>query len=172
MNKQYLTNANYIMDRQADYETLEKLREKFKPVKEDIQSGNGNLAGFYSVNRKTKKLKLNKSRSYNFETDAGLYAVISSSLALYRLCAYDGVTVHTYGQEAYKCVWSVGLVHEATGVVVHFGEHKGGFSFWTQYASVEDAPKDFIKDLTMFLEYLISDNFAHPYDGLVAGSVA
>jgi hypothetical protein len=52
-----------------------------------------------------------------------------------------------------------------------FGEHKGAFSFWTENYQDDIKNKSFIKDLSEFLTYLVSDDFAHPYDSLVAGSV-
>lgn len=172
--KTYLTNCEYIMERQANYDKLTELRAKFVAVKDNYEMNgfSGNLAAHVSFNRKTKKAKFNKAWSTSDDSNAAMYQAIPSALALYRLCCFDEVKVEAQGQNGYKCTWSVALVHAPSGKLVVFGEHKGAFSFWTAAHGEEMKDKAFIKDLTDFLTYLVSDNFAHPYDGLVAGSVA
>lgn len=62
--------------------------------------------------------------------------------------------------------------YEKTGEIVIFGEHKAGSSFWTKFVNIKDVPKEFLKDLKELIEYLVSDEVSHPYDGVVAGSIA
>lgn len=169
--KDYLTNAKYLMARDADYKTLNDLKSKFSaiPFTEDW-SGDGNLAQHVSFSPKGKA-KLNKDWLKK-EGDVYLFEAIPSALALYRLCAFDSVQVTAYGQDAYKVIWTTALCHTPSGRVVYFGEHKGAFSFWTTNYTEDIKDKAFTKDLLAFLTYLVSQRFAHPYDGLVAGSVA
>lgn len=171
----YLTNCIFAQKRDADYKTLEELKKIFVPAKMSLaqRSGSdGNLAMHVKIDRETKRVSFTKDWISSGEGVASLYEAIPSALALYRLCTYDEVQVEAYGQEGYKCTWMTGLVHAPSGRLILFGEHKGAFSFWTHNSSEELKDKAFIKDLSSFLSYLIGDNFAHPYDGLVAGSVA
>lgn len=169
----YYRNCEYILKRQADYDTRDLLRSKFVAAKDGSLDGFcGNLAAHITINIKTGKAKLNKEWAGSDENNVALYKAIPSALVLYRLCAFDEVKVETFGPEGYKCVWQVGLVHVKSGRLVYFGEHKGAFSFWTQNSADEIKDKAFIKDLCQFITYLCSDKFAHPYDSLVAGSVA
>lgn len=171
--KNYLTNCEYIKERIADYDTRDTLRKMFVAAKDaELSDCNGNLAAHITFNKKTKVAKFNKDWASSDDKYAAMYEAIPSALALYRLCAFDAVEVQAHGPEGYKCVWSTALIHAQSGRIVFFGEHKGAFSFWTRVPEVEIKDKAFIKDLLSLLTYLVSDTCAHPYDGLVAGSVA
>lgn len=165
----YLTNCVWLLNRLKDDKKLEKMKKKFVFVKENRIDTNGNLAMFFQFT-KDRKVELQKDFATNFEL-YGFYQTIPSALLLYRLgCVFDG-EVH-FDREGYKCIWEFPLKHIKTEEVVIFGEHKAGSSFWTRFVNVKDVPKEFLKDLKELIEYLVSDEVSHPYDGVVAGSIA
>ena len=169
----YVTNCQYIQDRNGDYQTLEMLQQKFKPSNEGLRNGfNGNIAAHFKVNRKTKKVSMADQWTCSDDKFASLHQAIPSALALYRLCAFGENTIRAFGQDGYKCVWQYAVEHIESKTLIVFGEHKGAFSFWLQKSSKDELSKELIRDLEQFITYICSDKFAHPYDGLVAGSVA
>jgi hypothetical protein len=177
LHSNYITTCEYALERDADYKEHAEVQKLFIACGDPNFEWNGfsgNLAMHFKMNRKTKKFKVTKDWSCSDETHASLYQAIPSALVLYRLCAFDeNVKVQALGQEGYKCVWQIAFIHVASRRLVVFGEHKGAFSFWTDGHGAElKEDKQLVKDLTRFLNYLCSDKYAHPYDGLVAGSVA
>lgn len=165
----YLTNCLWVANRIKDNK-IGKMKSKFVFSKGDhLANSNGNLnCMFFKFNEDRKiKLKAGKTGDYCY----GFYQAIPSALLLYRLgCVFDG-EVH-FCRNGYKCIWEFALKHEKTGEVVIFGEHKGGATFWTKFMDIKDVPKEFLKDLKELVEYLVSDKISHPYDGVLAGSVA
>lgn len=173
MNNNYLVNCEYSREREADYDARDKVLSKFEGTNVGDPSGtNGNLASCVAVSKKTGKVKLGDTFSARSDLTAPLYQAIPSALMLYRLCSTFEGKVESYGSEGYKCVWAFAVKHKETGEIIYFGEHKGATSFWTKYYSAKDLDSAFKKDLVELLNYLLSPNCAHPYDGLVAGSVA
>lgn len=166
----YLTNCMWVTDRLKDDKKLEKMKKKFVFSSEEWEvDTNGNLNTFFQFNE-NRKIELKKDWTFNPDY-YGFYQAIPSALLLYRLgCVFDG-EVH-FDREGYKAIWDFPLKHIKTGELVIFGEHKGGSSFWTRWVNVKDVPKEFLKDLKELIEYLVSDEVSHPYDGVVAGSVA
>ena len=171
----YRTNCEISLPRQADYATRERLAEVFVPAKDfsgDMNGFNGNISAHVRFNKKTKKATVSKEWAVSDSKSITMYEIMPSALFLYRLCAFQPVDVIAEGHDGYKCVWSVPLVHTPTGTVIIFGEHKGAASFWMRESQLSRVDKGLLKDLKDFLTYLVSDTCAHPYDGLVAGSVA
>jgi hypothetical protein len=166
----YLTNCSWVTDRLKDDKKLEKMKKKFVFFLEGNRiDTNGTLNIFFQFN-KDRKIEFQKDFRVNPNL-YGFYQAIPSALLLYRLgCVFDG-EVH-FDREGYKCIWEFPLKHKKTGEIVIFGEHKGGSSFWTRFVNVKDVPKEFLKDLKELVEYLVSDEVTHPYDGVLAGSVA
>jgi hypothetical protein len=100
-------------------------------------------------------------------------SVISSSLALYRLmCLFKYPPVMPPPQEIYKTLWQYPLKHRATGNYLTLLEYKAGFTINTYFHDAKDVPEEFAKDMLDLLDFLISDQVAHPYDGVLAGTVA
>jgi len=173
MESTYLTNCIYIQECDGDEAARDDLKQKFTSTTKDLSDGfSASLAAHFTFSRTTKKARMSDDWDGPDKNSVALYQAIPSALALYRLCAFDAGTVRAYGPDGYKCVWSMSFIHAATGELVVFGEHKGAFSFWTRFSGKKDAPHALCEDLLALLTYLVSDNFAHPYDGLVAGGVA
>lgn len=72
----------------------------------------------------------------------------------------------------YKCIWWFTLRHKKTGEYLELGEWKGAPGIWTKYHGADEMPKSFRQDTLLLLNELCSPDCPHPYDGLVAGSVA
>lgn len=175
---EYLVNARRGLEREADYEKRNDIVEKWEFL--DVPPfGNGNLS-MHLLWSDGRQARWEEGFDRNWETDHSLSQVISSALLLYRCAATFDTTIKTWGQKGYKAVWHLNLLHKPTGQRVGLGEHKGAAGFWTVHSSLEVVdngqkeaiPQTFLDDIKELLEYLVSDVCAHPYDGLVAGSVA
>jgi len=169
----YLTNCEYGSKRNADYDMAKTITDKWEFAKEDFD-GHGNLCSDVMFDPRTKKAKFKTKKEQNCSVDemfkqVGFWRAIPAALLAYRLaCTFEGA-IKAYGQEGYKVTWDFPLKHKATGELIKFGEWKGGALFWTNGDEVKGAHK---KDMLELLTYLVSDTCAHPYDGVVAGSVA
>lgn len=170
-SNKYLQSPPFTQERDADYKKQAKIQEKWEFYACNIESGFcGNVASDIKFSPKTKRASKSSRKHFDFDT-ISFYEAISSALLMYRLaCTFQGVM--RVNSEGYKCVWDFNIRHKETGEIISFGEHKGGSSFWTPYYSFDKVPKELQKDLLELLTYLVSDTCAHPYDGLVAGSVA
>ncbi len=169
----YITECAYVMERQADYNQSKLVSELFEAVPKDFDGGHGNLCGQLVVNRKSKKSKFTKdySKACEDERCSGFYSALPSALLMYRLaCLFQG-NIKACGQDGYKFTWQFALKHKKSGQIICFGEWKGGSLFWTQF-NLSDVPNDFKADILKLIDVLVSDTCPHPYDGLVAGSVA
>ena len=173
MKYDYLIKPKYIVKREADYSLLKKIKN-FKFINK-CADGNGNVCSELQVNIKSKKPKFVGYMSFNhpeYKNYIGFYQAIPSCLLLYRLaCLFEGQAKFG-GQEGYKVTWEFSLKHKPTGEIITFGYWKGGALFWTQHSSYTELDKSLQKDLLDLLSVLLNKNCPHPYDGLVAGSVA
>jgi hypothetical protein len=176
MKHDYLVKPVYIQERKGDYSLLEKIKN-FEWVDEDAD-GCGNVCSFeLKVNKKTHRPSFGKKRfmesGYEEEEKkyVGFYQAIPSCLLLYRLgCLFEG-RPNFEGPEGYKVTWSFSLLH-TSGWRITFGEWKGSALFWLEANNSNELPKDFKKDVLKLLGVLLHKNCPHPYDSLVAGSVA
>lgn len=96
--------------------------------------------------------------------------LISSHLLMYRLCCLFKGHVDVSGPQGYKSVWEVYMRHKSTGQLISFTEHKGSPSFYSSIFPPTDS--EFDGDWVDLLNLLLDRECPHPYDGLVAGSVA
>ena len=97
--------------------------------------------------------------------------VIASSLALYRLlCLFKKPPV--VPQNAYKSLWEYPLQHRESKTFLTLLDYKAGFTINSLFSEPEDLPESFAFDLLELLNFLVSDQIAHPYDGTLAGTVA
>jgi len=64
------------------------------------------------------------------------------------------------------------LLHKSSGKGISFSEWKGAAGFWLPDTDSAKVNKELKADLIELMNYLISEKCAHPYDNLVAGSVA
>ena len=175
MKHEYLVKPVLGRARDGDYSLLEKIKN-FEWVDGDAE-GNGNVCSELKVNRKTHKPSFGRKRfmdpGYEEEEEkyVGFYQAIPSCLLLYRLgCLFEG-RPNFEGPNGYKVTWSFSLLH-TSGERIVFGEWKGGALFWLEAHNSKDLTKDFKKDVLNLLGVLLHKNCPHPYDELVAGSVA
>jgi hypothetical protein len=182
MKNNYLVNCSIGIprseERDADYARIKKVSSAWKPIKNADACGNFTIGMLYDASkREFVKVATSKDGNTDYKKidalEAGgcipVYRVMPSALWLYRLLCLFPCKVKSEGPEAYKLVWSVSLQHKATGLSFTFYEWKGGF---TCGHLNETEPKAFIKDVMELLNLLASDQCLHPYDGVVAGSVA
>ena len=90
---------------------------------------------------------------------------ISSQLLYYRLTIVFGMA--PMGDlDGYKVAWEVRLKHNDGGSVLSFMDYKG--SSTVSFEGTTDASEDALR----LLNYLISSDCLHTYDGIVAGTIA
>lgn len=95
----------------------------------------------------------------------GFCRVMPPPLLLYRLrCPWPVEVQHGH---RYKWVWSVTVVHNATGEILEFDESKAGAS--VRPRNLADHPKQqFVTDAMELLNLLYDHMCPHPYDGYIA----
>lgn len=103
--------------------------------------------------------------------DDSFYESVSAPYLLARLVA-AGFVPEVVGIDGYKTTFDFMLKHNATGRVLTLYDYKGGSSFGTEFTSLDDVPKDFLKDVKAVIKALSNDRFPHPYDGCVIGEIA
>jgi hypothetical protein len=177
---QFLVDSNlYVQERTGNYNKQESIIDKWEYSKGGIDNSNGNINSetSFDIERQEivfisydEKKKLNLSHDDEFKRFIGLYRVISSPLALYRLISlfFEAPKTRNY----YKFIWQYTITHKGTGKKVTFSEWKGAFGFWLPEYTHTQLPSKFKKDLKELITHLISNEIAHPYDELVSGSVA
>lgn len=176
----YLVNCDYIQERNANYERRKQIEELFEPDPEQNfpNGSNGNVSFELNIDRNTFKSQFHQSGTLKdfakqHEKYAQLYEAIPAALLLYRLiCTFGPVKLNCYGNDGYKMVWYYSLKHKKTNTPIVFDEWKGSSGFHTTFHTFTEMPEEFQKDICALIDYLLSDECGHPYDGLVAGSVA
>jgi hypothetical protein len=106
--------------------------------------------------------------------ESGMYSMeetISSPLALYRLLAM-GFNLTPMEETPYKILWSVTLTHKETRELFQIRDYKGGVEIASTATSPDRLSPQVKQSILNFLNFLISDQVAHPYDLTKAGSVA
>jgi hypothetical protein len=167
-----------MQERNANYEKRKAIEELFEPDPEQNfpNGANGNISFELNVDRQTRKSEFLKSGNLNSFTEqkyAQLYQAIPAALLLYRLiCTFGPVKLNCEGNQGYKMVWYYSLKHKKTNTPIVFDEWKGSSGFHTTFHTFTDVPEELQKDICVLIDYLLSDECGHPYDGLVAGSVA
>lgn len=186
MKHEYIVNSTLDMkrseDRDADYQAIQEITSKWKPIKDS--EGEGSFASQLIYDPKDRKFSLvpeTRDGKRDWKRHDALeasgcvpaYQVMPSALWLYRLLCLFKAKVYSPGPEAYKLVWSVSLEHKASGQTFMFYEWKGGFTcgFMNRIPDKKKF-KAFEADILELLNLLASDKCLHPYDGVVAGSVA
>lgn len=175
----FLVGVDYVTDRNADYNTMEKIQAAFQTI--DIKEANklmpegftGNASTLFYVNKKTRRIKVTKKWMSDLKDHVSLHAAISSSLVLYRLiCMFPNPKVSFEGSNGYKVPWEMFLLHKQSGEVINMSEWKGSFGFRNRWDKNNRMNAQLKKDLIMLLELILSNNSPHPYDSTVAGSCA
>jgi len=180
--RNYLVNCDLYIDRTANYERRKKMEAAFEPdaAQEFPNHSCGNVAHELQIDRKDLTCKFQKMGTGDLkdwakqrEVVATLYEAIPSALLLYRLlCTFGPVKLDCEGNDGYKMVWHYVLNHKKTNTKFAFSEWKGASGFHTTFHTHEEMPEEFRNDLLSLIEYLLSNECGHPYDGLTAGSVA
>lgn len=161
----------------GNYEKLQEIQAKWGYISTTALSEyvNGNIAHqirFNNSNTSNKGFEfvnfeesLDNRRDYSFIED-----IISTHLLMYRLiCIFFSPPITG---NWYKSVWEYPIYHISTGKQLIFGEHKGASNFWLSEMSHTQLENSFKKDLIELLNFLISDQIPHPYDGCTAGQIA
>lgn len=178
MIKPYLVNCDYVGERNANYERRKAIEVLFEPDPEqNFPNSSGNVSHELVIDPQTLKSKFLKTGIEGLrertEKYASLYQAIPSALLLYRLiCTFGPVKLNCNGNEGYKMVWHYSLTHKNTNTPIVFSEWKGSSGFHMAFHTFTDMPEEVQKDICTLVDYLLSNECGHPYDGLVAGSVA
>ncbi len=102
----------------------------------------------------------------------GVYQAISSALMLYRLACVFKPIVQFKGREAYKCTWSAAFRNKALGIDILFYEWKGALTIGLRLTGSGQFSEAQYAAALDLINLLLAPNLTHPYDGVVAGSVA
>lgn len=107
--------------------------------------------------------------SWGIREDLGItYKDISSAFVMYKLaCLFPSPTMF-YNIDNYKNVWHITLKDVKTDEMITIYDWKGGISF----GECQESSKETIKNLKKFIKLYILGDCPHPYDNLIAGSVA
>jgi len=166
---QFSVNPDYIQERTGDYELRDKIATKWEnSIKHENGSGNVGHEFYFDVNKQSfvfVEYPANKEDNY-----IAMYRIMSPALLLYRLIATFFGTPKC--EDDYKMIWRYNIIHKATGKLISFLEWKGAIGFWLPDYDHKKLNAEFKNDLIELMNYLVSDKCAHPYDNLVAGSVA
>lgn len=158
----------FAAERTGNYEKQTAIVDKWEYTKE-WKGGNGNI-NHQIYFREKDGLFFSEESLWRDDNVLSTYKLISPALAMYRLvCMFFEAPICADG---YKMVWHYNLKHKSTGVTISFSEWKGAFGVWLEETSYKKLPHFLKEDLLEILGHLISDECAHPYDNLVAGSVA
>jgi hypothetical protein len=101
-------------------------------------------------------------------TSKHIFDVIPSSEMLYKIaCIFGRVSFY---ENPYKFLWYSRLHHKESQEILYIGDTKGGVAIGcSKYYKDKNFPRSDIEEL---LSFLCSYNVLHPYDGVIAGSVA
>lgn len=165
----YIIQPLYIQDRNDSSIYADTAAITAKWVPSDNMGGNGNIRPTFNIS--TGKFTFDE-HEYGEEGYCGMYTAMSSAMLLYRLLCLYQAKVTSEGPDGYKCIWWITLKHKATNETITFGEWKGAAGIWTRHINIKELSEAYKNDLLELLNLLYSKICPHPYDGLVAGSVA
>jgi len=166
---QFSVNPDYVQERTGDYDLRDKIAAKWANT-DKRQEGCGNIGHQFYFDIKNQSFIFSDESLYKEDGYISMYRIMSPALLLYRLIATFFGSPKCYDQ--YKIIWEYNLIHKATGKSISFSEWKGAAGFWLPDYEHKKLNKEFKADLIELMNYIISDKCAHPYDNLVAGSVA
>lgn len=151
---------NFVLIEDKGFEIIENLDEI-----EDKIMENNNLTKDEKIERYLKESSKNKKKRYNSFSHC-----ISPHMLLYRCCCTfpDNILIN----DEYKQIWTCWLKNKETSDVILISEWKGTPYLGLNYTKINELHKDFLNDILELLNYLLSDQCVHPYDNLVAGTIA
>jgi hypothetical protein len=165
---QFSVNAPYTQDRTGNYERRDKVASKWENTKESV-NGCGNVANEFNFDVSKQSFVFGE---WQYEDDnlIALSQMMSPALFLYRIIAtFFG---NPKCGDDYKIIWTYNIKHKESGKVLQLSEWKGAIGFWLPETDHTKITKAFKADIIELMNYLCSNECAHPYDNLVAGSVA
>lgn len=166
----FAVNPNYTADRTGNYERRDKIKETWEFTAKGENGTSGNVNGQLYFDTTNQAFILSDEGLYNDDNFIPMYRLMSPALLLYRLIAtFFGTPVC---EDNYKSIWEYNIVNKRTGKKLTFSEHKGAIGIWLPEYSYTQLHFQFKADLIELMAYLTSNECAHPYDNLVAGSVA
>ena len=170
IDREFSVNPQYVQERTGNYELRDKIASKWDNSKYRTD-GNGNVHHnfCFDISKQTFCFSEN-GYTYNDGNYMYMHRIISPALLLYRLIATFFAS--PVCEDGYKLIWEYNLIHKKSGVQISFSEWKGAVGFWLAETDYRKLSADLQSDLIDLMNYLISNECAHPYDGLVAGSVA
>ncbi len=154
------------LERTGNYEKQERITAKWQHTTKS-EDCNGNVGSTIKLDPETNTLVFDDTYSDNL---IPLYKLISAPVALYRLICMFFEPPLTNND--YKMVWHYNLIHKESKTWITLSEWKGAFGIRMQHVDYRKLPEVFRADLLELISHLISEECAHPYDNLVAGSVA
>jgi len=165
---QFAVNAPYTQERTGNYERRDKVASKWENTKESV-NGCGNVAYEFNFDVSKQSFVFGE-RQYGDENLIPFHQMMSPALFLYRIIATF------FGSpkcgDNYKIIWEYTIKHKESGKVLQLSEWKGAIGFWLPETDHTKITKAFKADIIELMNYLCSNECAHPYDNLVAGSVA
>jgi len=166
---QFSVNPDYTQERTGDYDIRDKVAAKWLNS-DKREEGCGNVGSEFYFNIKKQSFEFVDTPVYMDNNYISTYRIISPALLLYRLISTFFGTPKC--QDNYKIIWEYNLIHKQTGKHISFSEWKGAAGIWLSDYTHKKLDKQFKADLIELANYIVSDKCAHPYDNLVAGSVA
>lgn len=154
-----------VSDRTGNYIIRDYIKSKWDVSNNGRSSTCGNIQDYFVLSE--NGIVINKVPDWN---SIKFGTCISSPMLLYRcVCTFPDAIVIA---DNYKYTWTCNIIHKTTKCVLILSEWKGTPNIVTTFYKIEDAPIDFVTDLLELINYLLSDQCAHPYDNTVAGTQA
>ena len=170
-SNQYLVLPPYGAKRLADEGSQNGIISKWLVRPKAPHLHNNLVMNGFFFDTLNKTFKLGTRMDWHNDANVTASRVISSALALYRLlCLFGKPPV--VPKDAYKTLWEYPLQHRESKEYLTLLEYKAGFTINTHFSKPEELPESFAFDLIELLNFLVSDQIAHPYDGTLAGTVA
>lgn len=172
-----------VTERTGNYDIRNFICDKWEGIKEDGYGTNmnwcmkllfSNVKGVYFKRDfpSTREELASYLEETSYESHVDFMECFSSPMLLYRsACTFpDSIRI----DDMYKTVWTCWLKHKKTGAAFLLSEWKGTpyCGFDSRYRKPKDAPKKYVDDAIEILNYMLSDQCAHPNDHLVAGTQA
>ena len=167
--KDFAIGSQWNNERTGNYDKQSEIANKWQKSS-PIEYSNGNVSHNTVFDIEKQSIAL-MDYQYGNEKYISLYTLISSPLLMYRLICVFGYTP-IIAESPYKVVWEYPIEHKETGIQISFSEWKGGIYFGMKETDYKKLPQSYKDDFIALFNHLISNECAHPYDGLVAGSVA
>ena len=166
---QFAVNPDYTAERTGNYEVRDKIAAKWANYHTRVD-GCGNVHHEFYFDTEKQTFIFSGNGLHGDYRYLSTYQIISPALLLYRLIATFFGSPKC--EDGHKSIWEYNLIHKATNKSISFSEWKGAAGFWLPETSYKKVDAEFRADLIELMNYLISNECAHPYDNLVAGSVA